>query len=123
MTADRTFADDLARRRTLAEEATEGLLEADGNGVFRVARDRTFPDRDCVAITYGENRRADAAFIAAHHPGIVKALWDVAEATPGLLEIARKFSVTELTDDEWLARDAATVTLDRLAAGMREQSP
>ena len=84
-----TLSDDIARRRALAESVRrEGWR---------------------IVVKCGPGSVQDMDYLEAHHPGIVKALWDVAEAA---LE-----SYDGATGDDWTLADA----LDALAAAIREE--
>ena len=122
-----TLSDDIARRRALAEAATPGPWRARNCN-------HTLPGEcwhvDPVADMWETDCQGDtAAFIAAHHPGIVKALWDVVEAIQLLAETGgwRTMLVTDEADGSCgpsvpnATREIAYKALDALAAAMREQ--
>ena len=85
-----TLSDDIARRRALAEAVRRESWR--------------------IVVKCGPGSVQDMDYLEAHHPGIVKALWDVAEE-------ARHYA--EGNGDLLPLMDA----LAALAAAMREERP
>ena len=128
-----TLSDDIARRRALAEAATPGpwAWEPHGDsggwslGVVLDADDRRLSGRlepgqgnpvECIVDGGVDGTDADAAFIAAHHPALVRALWDVVEAVDQMVNFTDPYN-----EDPQEYKDACFAALAALAAAMREE--